>query len=97
MAKIDRIIIGPTPHKKLSKRSVEILMKKEGINCKVENSRIPYRTWVELFLRYSLILKILYFCLVVGVIYFFYFLATPVLCAASITAAETPSTTFLSN
>lgn len=43
--KIDRIIVGPTPHHQLSQKSIQLLMDREKIKCKVESSKIPYRTW----------------------------------------------------
>ncbi len=43
---IKEIIIGPTPHKDLSKKSVEKLVIKHGIqSCDVVLSDIPYRAW----------------------------------------------------
>lgn len=41
---LDKVIIGPTPHKELSKKSVEFLLSTNDIElCKVVNSKIPYR------------------------------------------------------
>ncbi|MFA4830044.1 MAG: DUF2971 domain-containing protein [Thermodesulfovibrionales bacterium] len=43
---IKRILVGPTPHKMLSKKSVESLLKINKMEgCKVELSNVPYRTW----------------------------------------------------
>lgn len=43
---IKRIFVGPTPHKMLSKKSVESLLKINKMEgCKVELSNVPYRTW----------------------------------------------------
>jgi hypothetical protein len=43
---ISKIIVGPTPHKELSKLSVESLLKSENYNgVEVEISKIPYRSW----------------------------------------------------
>jgi hypothetical protein len=48
---LDSVIVGPTPHGKLSKRSVEEMLKANGITlrsddisgCEVKLSKIPYR------------------------------------------------------
>ena len=42
---ISRIIVGPTPHKELSKLSIESLLKSNGYDIKVDSSVIPYRSW----------------------------------------------------
>jgi hypothetical protein len=43
---IKRILVGPTPHMMLSKKSVESLLKTNKMSpCKVEPSKVPYRTW----------------------------------------------------
>ena len=43
---IDEIIIGPTPHEELSRKSVEQLVYKHGLSeCKVNPSKIPFRGW----------------------------------------------------
>ncbi|MGD0883756.1 MAG: DUF2971 domain-containing protein [Thermodesulfovibrionales bacterium] len=44
---IKKIIVGPTPHGTLSKKSIEVLLRKHGVEkCKVELSKVPYRTWL---------------------------------------------------
>jgi hypothetical protein len=43
--KIDRIIIGPTPHQQLAQKAVQLLMESNKIKCEVELSKTPYRTW----------------------------------------------------
>ena len=43
--KIDRIIIGPTPHQQLVQRAVQLLMDSNKIKCNVEISKTPYRMW----------------------------------------------------
>jgi len=43
---IPEIIVGPCPHPLEAKRSVERLMRKEGVRkFEVRNSKIPYRNW----------------------------------------------------
>lgn len=43
---ISKIWIGPTPHKELSKLSIESLLKTNGYEkVTVETSKIPYRSW----------------------------------------------------
>ena len=43
---IKEVIIGPTPHPKLSKGSVKSLLISNGITkAKVSNSVVPYREW----------------------------------------------------
>ena len=43
---IKRILVGPTPHRILSKKSVELLLKTNKMTqCQVELSKVPYRTW----------------------------------------------------
>ena len=43
--KIDRIIVGPTPHQELTLKAIQLLMKSQKIECKIEASKTPYRTW----------------------------------------------------
>ena len=43
--KIDRIIIGPTPHQQLAQSAVQLLMDSNKIKCNVDISKTPYRTW----------------------------------------------------
>ena len=40
---ISKIIVGPTPHKELSKLSVEYLKERISYDFEVESSMIPYR------------------------------------------------------
>lgn len=40
---IEEVIIGPSPHKRLSQASVEALLETRGISSKVKTSQIPYR------------------------------------------------------
>ena len=42
---ISKIIVGPTPHPKLSKLSIDSLLKLKGYDVKAEISEIPYRSW----------------------------------------------------
>jgi Protein of unknown function (DUF2971) len=43
---IKELVIGPTPNQELSKKSVEKLFEKNGIqSCNVTLSEIPYRAW----------------------------------------------------
>lgn len=42
---ISKIIVGPSPHPELSKRSVNRLLKSCGYDIEVELSKIPYRLW----------------------------------------------------
>lgn len=43
---ISEIIVGPCPHPLEAKRSVERLLRKEGVQAfEVKNSKIPYRNW----------------------------------------------------
>ena len=43
---LSEIIVGPTPHAKLAKQSVELLMEKHQVkNAVIRNSEIPYRDW----------------------------------------------------
>lgn len=41
------IIVGPTPHPEISKRSIELMLYKRNIRPRprVENSKVPYRNW----------------------------------------------------
>lgn len=43
--KIDNIIIGPTPHRLLSQKSIESLLKSNNIKCVTKLSNVPYRVW----------------------------------------------------
>jgi len=45
MIPISKIIVGPTPHKHLSKVSIERLIKSKNYEIEVETSKIPYRSW----------------------------------------------------
>ena len=41
-----KVVVGPTPHRPLSKNSVELLLQDKKIKtCKVELSKSSYRTW----------------------------------------------------
>jgi|WetSurMetagenome_2_1015567.scaffolds.fasta_scaffold00408_21 hypothetical protein len=40
---IKEVIVGPTPHPELSKKSTESFLKSKGITCKVTSSTVPYR------------------------------------------------------
>jgi hypothetical protein len=42
---ISKIVVGPTPHKDLSVRSVKAFMNSRGLKCMVTDSEIPYRNW----------------------------------------------------
>jgi hypothetical protein len=44
---LSKIIVGPTPHKELSKKAVEALLNNSKCvkNVEVEYSKIPYRSW----------------------------------------------------
>jgi hypothetical protein len=43
---IDRVVVGPTPHKEKAKESVEMLLKSCGVTFKgIVSSQIPYRNW----------------------------------------------------
>jgi hypothetical protein len=43
---IKKIIIGPTPHKELSSKSVSQLTKKSNLkNVEIITSKIPFRNW----------------------------------------------------
>ena len=43
---IERIVLGPTPHEEMAKKSVEMVLKRHGVEFrKVANSNIPYRNW----------------------------------------------------
>jgi hypothetical protein len=43
---IDRIVVGPTPHKTETKEAVEMLLKRYGVQFReVVESKIPYRNW----------------------------------------------------
>jgi hypothetical protein len=43
---IDRIVVGPTPHKEQAKQSIEMLLKSYRVTFKdVVESKIPYRNW----------------------------------------------------
>jgi hypothetical protein len=44
--KVERIIIGPTPHKAEAKLSVELLLKRYTVDCgEIAESSIPFRNW----------------------------------------------------
>jgi hypothetical protein len=42
---IDRVVIGPSPNKELSRQAVESLFKKHSMDVEVKPSEIPYRDW----------------------------------------------------
>jgi hypothetical protein len=43
---IDRIVVGPTPHKEQAKQSIEMLLKSCRVTFKeVVESKVPYRNW----------------------------------------------------
>lgn len=42
---LSKIIVGPTPHKELSKISVRYLLETYGYDIEIECSNIPYRSW----------------------------------------------------
>ncbi len=42
---ISEIIVGPTPHSELSKRSVQCLLNSKGYDIEVKTSQIPYLSW----------------------------------------------------
>lgn len=42
---ISEIIVGPTPHSELSKKSVQSLLNSKGYDIEVKTSKIPYRSW----------------------------------------------------
>jgi len=43
---IDRIVVGPTPHKEKAKESIEMLLKSNHVKfSEVVNSRVPFRNW----------------------------------------------------
>jgi hypothetical protein len=42
---IDRVIVGPSPNKDLSKTAVELFFQKLKMSVEVVSSTIPYRDW----------------------------------------------------
>lgn len=42
---ISKIIVGPTPHKELSRLSIYNLLRSKRYDMEVEISKIPYRSW----------------------------------------------------
>jgi hypothetical protein len=43
---IKHVVVGPTPHKELSKKSVEQFLFSEGLTgVTVESSCVPFRSW----------------------------------------------------
>jgi hypothetical protein len=43
---IDRLVVGPTPHRDDARKSVEMLLKKYQVRCgEIAQSSIPYRSW----------------------------------------------------
>ena len=43
---ITRVIVGPTPHKRQARRSVQALLEKHGIKrVDIDNTTVPYRNW----------------------------------------------------
>lgn len=42
---IEEIVVGPTPHPEQSIRSVSGLLVRHGLQEKVRNSQVPYRSW----------------------------------------------------
>lgn len=43
--KVNRIIIGSTPHQQLVQRAIQLFMDNNKIKCNVDISKIPFRTW----------------------------------------------------
>ncbi len=43
---IERVVLGPTPHEEMAKKSVEMVLKRHNVTFReVVNSKIPYRNW----------------------------------------------------
>jgi hypothetical protein len=42
---LSTVFIGPCPHKELAENSVKRFLKKKGIDCNVESSKVPFRDW----------------------------------------------------